>query len=162
MLQVFSFYNCSIFKENDTTPVAQLQYIFFPCARAKLHLLSCYRDTGRTSSSILQVYVRYFTLFQRFLISLILTLCCTAPIYLISMCKRRIKFVEGLPRHMPYKLMHIASLYQKFDFFSKISPLFLNFQEKSKLTPCCTIPKYILSMCKKKIKSVEGLRRNRP
>ena len=57
--------------------------------------------------------------------------------------------------------MNIASLYKKFHVISKISHSF-NFQEKSKLTPSCTDPVYVLSLCKIKIKSVEGLLRNRP
>ena len=90
-----------------------------------------------------------------------LTLRCTAPIYVLSICKRKIKSVEGLRRYRPYKLMNILSPFKKFYIFSKNSH-FVNFQEKSKLTLRCTAPIYVLSICKRKIKSVEGLRRYRP
>ena len=86
---------------------------------------------------------------------------CTTPIYVLSICKRKIKFVEGLRRYRPYKLMNIANPYKKFYIFSKNSHFF-NFREKSKLTLRCTAPIYVLSICKRKIKSVEGLRRYRP
>ena len=48
-------------------------------------------------------------------------------IYVLSMCKRKIKSVEGLLRYRPYKLMNIASLYIKFlHFFQRflISSIF--------------------------------------
>ena len=90
-----------------------------------------------------------------------LTLRCTAPIYVLSICKRKIKSMEGLRRYRPYKLMNIASPFKKFYIFSKNSHFF-NFQEKSKLTLRCTAPIYVLSICKRKIKSMEGLRRYRP
>ena len=90
-----------------------------------------------------------------------LTLRCTALIYVLSICKRKIKSVEGLRRYRPYKLMNIASPFKKFYIFSK-NPHFVNFREKSKLTLRCTAPIYVLSICKRKIKSVEGLRRYRP
>ena len=90
-----------------------------------------------------------------------LTLRCTAPIYVLSIYKRKIKSMEGLRRYRPYKLMNIASPYKKFYIFSKNSHFF-NFQEKSKLTLRCTAPIYVLSICKRKIESVEGLRRYRP
>ena len=90
-----------------------------------------------------------------------LTLRCTAPIYVLSICKRKIKSVEGLRRYRPYKLMNILSPFKKFYIFSKNSH-FVNFREKSKLTLRCTAPIYVLSICKRKIKSVEGLRRYRP
>ena len=86
---------------------------------------------------------------------------CTAPIYVLSMCKRRIESVEGLPRYRPYKLMNIASPYKKFHIISKICH-FLNFREKSKLTLCCTASIYLHSICKRRIESVEGLRRFSP
>ena len=86
---------------------------------------------------------------------------CTTPIYVLSICKRKIKSLEGLRRYRPYKLMNIANPYKKFYIFSKNSH-FVNFQEKSKLTLRCTAPIYVLSICKRKIKSVEGLRRYRP
>ena len=88
-------------------------------------------------------------------------LCCTTPIYVLSFCKRKIKSVEGLRRYRPYKLMNILSPFKKFYIFSKNSH-FVNFREKSKLTLRCTAPIYVLSIRKRKIKSVEGLRRYRP
>ena len=57
------------------------------------------------------------------------------------MCKRKIKSVEGLRRYRPYKLMNIASPYQ----------------DKSKLTSCCTAPIYVLYMSERGIESNEGL-----
>ena len=86
---------------------------------------------------------------------------CTTPIYVLSICKRKIKSVEGLRRYRPYKLINIANPYKKFYIFSKDSHFF-NFREKSKLTRRCTAPIYVLSTCMRKIKSVEGLRRYRP
>ena len=72
MSQVFSFCNFSIFKKKRKTPrIAQLRYMYFPCARAKLNLLRGYQHTGRTNSWILQIHIRNFTFFQRFLIFLI-------------------------------------------------------------------------------------------
>ena len=84
-----------------------------------------------------------------------LTLRCTAPIYVLSISKRKIKLVEGLRRYRPYKLMNILNPFKKFYIFSKNSH-FVNFREKSKLTLRCTAPIYVLSICKRKIKSVEG------
>ena len=81
--------------------------------------------------------------------------------YFLCMCKRKSKYLEGLRRYRPYKLMNIASQFKKFYIFSKNSHFF-NFREKSKLTLRCTAPIYVLSICKRKIKSVEGLRRYRP
>ena len=86
-----------------------------------------------------------------------LTLCCTAPIYVLSMCEREMESMEGLQRYRPYKLMNIASPYKKFYIFSKISHFF-NFQEKSKLTL-----QYLFFPCARgEVGSTEGLRRNRP
>ena len=89
-----------------------------------------------------------------------LTLRCTAPIYVLPICKKRTESVEGLRRYRPYKLMNIAIPYKKFYIFSKNSHFF-NFKEKSKLTLRCTAPIYVLSICKRKIKSLKGLRRYR-
>ena len=66
MSQVFSF--CKYFnfqgkKNENENPFAQLQYMLFPCARRKLNPLRSYGATGRTSSWILQVHIRNFTLF---------------------------------------------------------------------------------------------------
>ena len=142
--------------------------MFFPYAKGKLNPLRGYGDTGRTNSCILQVHIKKFYIFFsknshffNFQEKSKLTLRCTAPIYVLSICKRKIKSLEGLRRYRPYKLMNIASPYKKFYIFSKNSHLF-NFREKSKLTLRCTAPIYVLSMCKRKIKSVEGLRRYRP
>ena len=81
--------------------------------------------------------------------------------YFLCMCKRKTKSLEGLRRYRPYKLMNIASPFKKFYIFSKNSHFFI-FQEKSKLTLRCTDLIYFLSICERKIKSVEGLRRYRP
>ena len=45
---------------------------------------------------------------------------CTTPIYVLSMCKRKIKSLEGLRRYRPYKLMNIANPYKKFYIFQRI------------------------------------------
>ena len=59
------------------------------------------------------------------------------------------------------QIMNIASPYKKFYiFFKELS--FLKFSRKIKINPRCTAPIYVLSICKRKIKSVEGLRRYRP
>ena len=59
---------------------------------------------------------------------------CIVPIYVLSMCKSKIAFIEGLPRYRPYKLMTIARLHKKFLIISQISHV-LNCREKSKLPP---------------------------
>ena len=113
---------------------------------------------------VLMLHVTSFQFLQIFQFSRKKTkikLRCTTPIYVLFICKRKIKSVEGLRRYRPYKLMNIANQYKKFYIFSKNSHFF-NFREKSKLTLRCTAPIYVLSICKRKIKSVEGLRRYRP
>ena len=56
----------SIFRKNQNyPPVAQLQYMFFPCVTGKLNSLRGYWDTGRTNSWILQVHIRNFTFFSK-------------------------------------------------------------------------------------------------
>ena len=67
-ISMFTMFQFSRKKRKKNNPVAQLQYMFFPCVRGMLNLLRGYWDTGRTSSWILQIYIRNFTFFQRFLI----------------------------------------------------------------------------------------------
>ena len=74
-----------------------------------------------------------------------LTIRCTAPIYVLSICEREMESMEGLRRYRPYKLMNIASPYKKFYIFQRFSH-FLNFQEKSKLTPVAQL-QYMFFPC---------------
>ena len=114
--------------------------MFFPYAKGKLNRWRGYGDTGRTNSCILQVHLRNFTFFSKnsnffnFQEKSKLTLRCTAPIYVLSICKRKIELMEGLRRYRPYKLMNIASPYKKFlHFFKEFS--FLQFSRKIKINP---------------------------
>ena len=138
MPQVFRF--CKHFnfqeKKQKSNSVTQLQYMFFPCARGKLKLKLPVEELRRyrphklmnIASPYKKFYIFHFFNFRE---KLKLTLCCTAPIFVLSMCRGKIKSVEELRRYRPYKLMNIASPYKKFYIFSKNSH-FLNFQEKSK------------------------------
>ena len=169
MSQVFSFYNISIFKEKKTkiklrctTPI----YVLFICKRKIKSVEGLRRYRPYKLMNIANPYKKFYIFsknshFFNFREKSKLTLRCTAPIYVLSICRRKIKSVEGLRRYRPYKLMNILSPFKKFYFFSKNSH-FVNFREKSKSTLRCTTPIYVLSICKRKIKSVEGLRRYRP
>ena len=170
MSEVFAFFcfNLIKFQEKSTlTPIAHPQSFFFLCVIGEFNPLRGYRDTNCTSSmNIASPYKKFHVISKishsfHFQEKSKLTPSCTDPVYVLSMCKRKIKSVEGLLRYRPYKLINIASMYKKFHVISKISHS-VNFQDKSKLTPCCTAPVYVLFICKRKIKSVQGLLRNRP
>ena len=69
----------------------------------------------------------------------------TAPIYVLSMCKRRIEYIEGLLRYRPYKLMYIASPYKKFYLFQRFL-IFLIF-EKNQNQPSALQLQYMFFPC---------------
>ena len=135
--------------------------MIFLSARGKLKPSRSCRDTGRTNSWILQVHIRNFTLFQRLLLLFFkfrgkskLTSRCTAPIYVLSMCKRKNKWavteIQAVQAHE----------YKKFYIISKISH-FVNFRENSKLTSRYTAPIYIFFHVQEKNWICWGLRRYR-
>ena len=113
-----------------------------PCVLGELNPVRDYGDIGRTSSWILQVYSKKFHTFSK--ISHFFNfgekskyphpLRCTAPIYVLSMCNRKIIFVEGLLRYRPYKLMNIASLIKNISHYFKYFSLFQSLR-KNKINP---------------------------
>ena len=112
--------------------------MFFPCAReiwSPLGITEIQAEQTHEYCKSIQEILHFSRIshFLNFQGKSKLTPRCTAPMYVLSMCKRKIKSVEGLPRYRPYKLMNIttASPYKKFYIFSKISH-FLNFRENSK------------------------------
>ena len=168
MSQVFSF--CKYFnfqkkkkiKLRCTTPI----YVLFICKRKIKSVEELRRYRPYKLINILSPFKKFYIFsknshFVNFQEKSKLTLRCTAPIYVLSISKRKIKSVEGLRRYRPYKLINILSPFKKFYIFSK-NFHFVNFQEKSKFILRCTAPIYVLSISKRKIKSVEGLRRYRP
>ena len=159
----FNFREKSKLTLRSTSPI----YVLFICKRKTKSIERLRRYRPYKLMNIASPYKKFYIFsknshFFNFWEKSKLTLRSTAQIiYVLSICRRKIKSVEGLRRYRPYKLMNIASPYKEFYIFSK-NCHFLNFREKSKLTLRCTVPIYVLSICKRKIKSVEGLRRYRP
>ena len=84
-----------------------------------------------------------------------LALSCTTAIYVLSMCKGKIKFLEGLRR---YRILQVHI--RNFKFFQRILISSIFKKKKPKLTPPSPVAQlqiYVLYICKSKIKSVEGL-----